>query len=91
MTPGLEGKVALVTGGSRGIGAETAARLAEHGALVGVGGRDRAAIDRVVDRIRAGGGQAVAAPADATDAGPRRAWSCSPSTWPPSWGRAGSG
>jgi 3-oxoacyl-[acyl-carrier protein] reductase len=68
VTSGVEGKVALVTGGSRGIGAATAARLAERGALVGVGGRDRAAIDRVVDRIRSAGGRAVAAPADATDA-----------------------
>ncbi|HET8535649.1 MAG TPA: SDR family NAD(P)-dependent oxidoreductase [Solirubrobacteraceae bacterium] len=65
---GLAGRVAMVTGGSRGIGAATAARLAAHGAPVGVGGRDRDAIDRVVDGIRADGGQALAAPADATDA-----------------------
>jgi 3-oxoacyl-[acyl-carrier protein] reductase len=64
---GLAGRVALVTGGSRGIGAATAARLAAHGVLVGVGGRDRAAIDRVVAGIRAAGGRAVPAPADATD------------------------
>ena len=68
MTAGVEGRVALVTGGSRGIGAATAVRLAEQGALVGVGGRDRAAIDRVVERVRASGGVAVAAPADATQA-----------------------
>ncbi len=67
ISAGLAGRVALVTGGSRGIGAATAARLASHGALVGVGGRDQAAIDRVVDRIRADGGRAVPAPADATD------------------------
>jgi 3-oxoacyl-[acyl-carrier protein] reductase len=65
---GLAGRVAMVTGGSRGIGAATAARLAAHGALVGVGGRDREAIDRVVRDIGADGGQAIAAPADATDA-----------------------
>jgi 3-oxoacyl-[acyl-carrier protein] reductase len=64
---GLVGRVALVTGGSRGIGAATATRLAEQGALVGVGGRDEAAIDRVVARIRADGGHAVPAPAEATD------------------------
>jgi 3-oxoacyl-[acyl-carrier protein] reductase len=64
---GLAGRVALVTGGSRGIGAATAARLAAHGALVGVGGRDQAAIDRVVAGIRAAGGRAVPAPAEATD------------------------
>jgi len=67
ISAGLAGRVALVTGGSRGIGAATAARLASHGALVGVGGRDQAAIDRVVDRIRADGGRAVPAPAEATD------------------------
>ncbi len=66
-TTGLAGRVAWVTGGSRGIGAATAARLAAHGALVGVGGRDEAAIDRVVAGIRADGGRAVPAPAEATD------------------------
>jgi 3-oxoacyl-[acyl-carrier protein] reductase len=65
---GLAGRVAMVTGGSRGIGAATAARLAALGVAVGVGGRDRTAIDRVVAGIRADGGRAVAAPADATDA-----------------------
>jgi len=66
---GLAGRVAMVTGGSRALGAATAARLAAHGAAVGVGGRDRAAIDRVVAGIRADGGRAVGVPADATDAG----------------------
>src|SRR5262249_58596503 len=36
----LDGKVAIVTGGSRGIGAEVGARLAEDGAAVVVSGRD---------------------------------------------------
>ena len=69
LTPrtGLADRVAMVTGGSRGIGAATAVRLAAYGALVGVGGRDRRAIDEVVGRIRAGGGNAIAVPADATD------------------------
>ncbi len=69
LTPrtGLADRVAMVTGGSRGIGAATAVRLAAYGALVGVGGRDGTAIDAVVDRIRAGGGSAIAVPADATD------------------------
>jgi len=67
ISAGLAGRVAMVTGGSRGIGAATATRLASYGALVGVGGRDQPAIDRVVAGIRAVGGQAVPAPADATD------------------------
>lgn len=66
---GIAGRVAMVTGGSRGIGAATAARLAASGAAVGVGGRDGAAIDRVVAAIRADGGRAVGVPADTTDAG----------------------
>lgn len=64
---GLAGRVVMVTGGSRGIGAATATQLAAHGALVGVGGRDEAAIDQVVSGIRARDGQAIAVPADATD------------------------
>jgi 3-oxoacyl-[acyl-carrier protein] reductase len=59
----------MVTGGSKALGAATAARLAACGVAVGVGGRDRAAIDRVVAGIRADGGRAVGVPADATDAG----------------------
>lgn len=67
LAAGLTGRVAMVTGGSRGIGAATAIRLAAHGALVGVGGRGQAAIERVVARIRADGGGAASAWADATD------------------------
>ncbi|MEV8630763.1 SDR family NAD(P)-dependent oxidoreductase [Streptosporangium sp. NPDC051023] len=65
--PALGGKVALVTGGSRGIGAATCLALAACGAKVAVNGRDRAAIDEVVATITADGGTAVAAPADVTD------------------------
>jgi 3-oxoacyl-[acyl-carrier protein] reductase len=66
--PGFDGRVALVTGGSRGIGAATAAALAERGAAVSVVGRDREALEAVIARIRATGGRAIAAPADCTDA-----------------------
>ncbi|MFJ3904817.1 SDR family NAD(P)-dependent oxidoreductase [Streptomyces sp. NPDC090025] len=65
--PGIEGKVALVTGGSRGIGAATCRALAARGAKVAVTGRDKAAVDAVVASIVEAGGQALAAPADVTD------------------------
>jgi 3-oxoacyl-[acyl-carrier protein] reductase len=65
--PDLAGRVALVTGGSRGIGAATCQTLAARGVRVAVNGRDRAAIDAVVAKITADGGTAVAAPGDVTD------------------------
>ncbi|RMI34142.1 SDR family NAD(P)-dependent oxidoreductase [Nocardia stercoris] len=51
----LAGKTAVVTGGSRGIGAQTARLLAAQGANVCVAGRDRAALDSVVAEITAAG------------------------------------
>jgi 3-oxoacyl-[acyl-carrier protein] reductase len=65
--PDLAGTVALVTGGSRGVGAATCQALAANGVKVAVNGRDRAAIDAVVAKITADGGTAVAAPGDVTD------------------------
>jgi 3-oxoacyl-[acyl-carrier protein] reductase len=64
----LAGKVAVVTGGSRGIGAQTARQLAAQGARVCVVGRDKHALDGVVAEIAAAGGAAVAAVADVTSA-----------------------
>ena len=63
----LAGRVALVTGASRGIGAATAVALAAAGAHVVLAARDRAALGRVADRIRATGGQAVPVPTDVSD------------------------
>jgi 3-oxoacyl-[acyl-carrier protein] reductase len=65
----LAGKVALVTGGSRGIGAGIAGRLAAEGASVAITyskGADAAA--SVVKSIEEAGGKALAIQADATDA-----------------------
>jgi 3-oxoacyl-[acyl-carrier protein] reductase len=50
-TPPLGGKIAIVTGGSRGIGAATAALLAEHGAAVVVSGRDADRLQRTVREL----------------------------------------
>jgi len=69
MSKKLEGKIALVTGGSRGIGAAIAKRLASDGASVAITytkGSDAAA--SVVDAIKRGGGKAIAIQADAADA-----------------------
>ena len=61
----MKGKVALVTGGSRGIGAATAKLLARHGAAVAVNYfRSAQAARKVVSEIEAEGGTAIAVKAD---------------------------
>jgi 3-oxoacyl-[acyl-carrier protein] reductase len=66
--PDLGGRVALVTGGSRGIGAATCRRLAADGVRVAIGGRDEKAISAVCADIIKAGGTALPVPADVTDA-----------------------
>ncbi|WP_371600030.1 3-oxoacyl-ACP reductase family protein [Streptomyces sp. NBC_00564] len=65
----MSGTVALVTGGSRGIGAATALRLAQHGADVAITYlRDKEAAEDVVRRIEALGRRGLALRADSGDA-----------------------
>jgi NAD(P)-dependent dehydrogenase (short-subunit alcohol dehydrogenase family) len=67
--PDLNGHTALVTGGSRGIGAAIALALAEAGAAVAVNYRERAAeANAVVARIKDMGGRAIATAADVSQA-----------------------
>ena len=63
----LDGRVALVTGSSRGLGFAMAEALAAHGALVTLNGRDPAALEAKVAALRAQGRRAEAAPFDVTD------------------------
>jgi NAD(P)-dependent dehydrogenase (short-subunit alcohol dehydrogenase family) len=61
------GRLAVVTGASRGIGAATAAALADAGAHVVLAARDRAALDEVTARIKDAGGKATPVPTDVAD------------------------
>lgn len=64
----LRGKVALVVGASRGIGNAIARALADAGASVALAARDPAALEVLRDELLAAGNQALAVPADVTDA-----------------------
>jgi NAD(P)-dependent dehydrogenase (short-subunit alcohol dehydrogenase family) len=63
----LEGRLALVTGASRGIGAATAEALGAAGAHVVLTARTAADLEQVEERIHAAGGSATIAPLDLTD------------------------
>src|SRR5215469_17123756 len=65
----LEGKVAIVTGASRGIGAAAAFVLAKAGAAVMLVARDGKRASRLADEIAASGGQAMVIPCDVAEYG----------------------
>lgn len=64
MNLGLEGKVALITGASKGVGRATAHLLAEEGVDLVLCARGREALDEIVEAIRASGRNAVGVIAD---------------------------
>jgi 3-oxoacyl-[acyl-carrier protein] reductase len=64
--PDLKGKIVLVTGSSKALGAETARRFAAEGAKVIVSGRDEQAVENVAASIRAEGGECIGVRADVT-------------------------
>lgn len=63
----FKGKVALITGGSGGIGEATAVRLIEEGARIGILARDKKKLFEVAERIRSKGGEVVELVADVTN------------------------
>jgi NAD(P)-dependent dehydrogenase (short-subunit alcohol dehydrogenase family) len=63
----LMGKVAIITGASRGIGAAAARAFAAAGAAVALAARDESALAAVVEQITASGGRALAVPTDVGD------------------------
>jgi 3-oxoacyl-[acyl-carrier protein] reductase len=66
-TDDFAGRVAIVTGASRALGAATARTLARDGAAVALVARDHDALDAVAAQITADGGRALVTPADCTD------------------------
>ncbi|MFN2468060.1 MAG: SDR family NAD(P)-dependent oxidoreductase, partial [Gaiellaceae bacterium] len=64
----LTGKVAIVIGASRGIGAAVARAFSRAGAAVAVASRDEAALDRLAGELTEAGGSALVVPTDVSDA-----------------------
>jgi NADP-dependent 3-hydroxy acid dehydrogenase YdfG len=69
MAGSLEGRKALITGASSGIGQALAVAMAAEGASVGLGARRKERLDELASRIEADGGTAVAIEADIADEG----------------------
>lgn len=63
----LEGKIAVVVGGSSGIGRATARRFAEEGAAVVMAARSQAALNELAEELTGAGSRALAVPADVQD------------------------
>jgi short-subunit dehydrogenase len=65
-TPQLAGKLALITGASKGLGKAMALALGAAGATVGLVSRDAAKLQAVADEVRRAGGRAAVFVADVT-------------------------
>lgn len=70
----LDGRVAMISGGSRGLGRALARRFAEEGAAVSVCARGEDDLARVAEAVRSAGGRSVAVPADVSSARDVERW-----------------
>ena len=70
----LEGKIALITGASSGIGRESARMMAREGARVAITARRAERLEELAAEIGAAGGEALVLPGDVTDAAVTDAW-----------------
>jgi NAD(P)-dependent dehydrogenase (short-subunit alcohol dehydrogenase family) len=70
----LTGKVAMISGGSKGLGAALAKRFAADGAAVSLCARNAAELERVVGEIEASGGRALGVVADVTSEADMASW-----------------
>ena len=79
----LADKVAIVTGGSTGIGKAAAKQLVAEGASVVIAARSRDALDRVAGEIASAGGRILAVQADVKSAptAPKTPVGCPPFRW----------
>ena len=68
MELGLKGRVAVITGPAKGMGAAVSKAFANEGCKLTLIGRDTKAIEPVADDIRESGGEAIVVPCDVTNA-----------------------